>query len=157
MENFRYYIPRKKKITLICYQGEYFQTEDEFRKFLTEQKQFSPAVANTIIANLREIDKETATAVMTKGKVKKAQREQLLTGETVEKITTTAKRVVQGTKTRGGETQQHAQIETAAETEKSTTTEVKSKKKSTSKTAATKTTTVALKKKTAKKKTAILE
>ena len=50
--NARYRIPRKRKYTVIVYNKQVFQTETDFKDYLTSKVNFSENVANTIIGNV---------------------------------------------------------------------------------------------------------
>lgn len=81
--NARYRIPRKRKYTVIVYNKHVFQTEDDFKKYLTSEVNFSENVADTIIGNIGFIDSESMTKLLKSLKLKSAIIQQYMTGVVV--------------------------------------------------------------------------
>jgi hypothetical protein len=78
--NARYKIPRKRKITLIIYNDRIFQTEDELRSYLKDEKGFSDMVANMAITNIPVVTRDEMESILKSLKVRPGNRADYLTG-----------------------------------------------------------------------------
>ena len=78
--NARYRIPRKRKLTVIVYNKQVFQTETDFKEYLTSEVNFSENVADTIIANINFIDKDEMTELLSSLKLKSTIIQKYMTG-----------------------------------------------------------------------------
>ena len=78
--NARYRIPRKRKYTVIVYNKQVFQTETDFKDYLTSKVNFSENVANTIIGHVGFIDKNSMLDLLTSLKLKSAIIQKYMTG-----------------------------------------------------------------------------
>lgn len=78
--NARYKIPRKRKITLIIYNDRIFQTEDELRDYLKDEKGFSDMVANMAITNIPVVTRDEMESILKSLKVRPGNRADYLTG-----------------------------------------------------------------------------
>ena len=78
--NARYRIPRKRKYTVIVYNKQVFQTETDFKDYLTSKVNFSENVANTIIGNVGFIDKNNMLDLLTSLKLKSTIIQKYMTG-----------------------------------------------------------------------------
>ena len=78
--NARYRIPRKRKYTVIVYNKHVFQTETDFKEYLTSEVNFSENVADTIISNINFIDKDEMTNLLSSLKLKSTIIQKYMTG-----------------------------------------------------------------------------
>lgn len=81
--NARYHIPRKRKYCVIVYNKQVFQTEADFKEYLTSEVNFSENVANTIISNIGFIDKDDMTKLLSSLKLNDTVIQKYMTGAVV--------------------------------------------------------------------------